>query len=371
MRNLNLFGPVTDRTGYGVFVLNLARELNKLFTLTLTPRSQVQDPNIIRDPVLHECMERARDRFDYTAPGINIWHAHNMQQFYSGERIGFPIFEGDLIKEDAALHLMSLDRIAVTSKWAADVIKCNLDWPDDKLAIINGGVDPLVFNDQDPVSIPAIDQFTGRKAINVGKWEIRKGHEEIIRYLSVLRPSLTFFGMWDNVFWPGWRDKCVELLYETGWSPVDHTKAVWKTGTDTYLVLLGWVNSHPQYAEILKKMDFAVFPYRAEGWCLPLHECMACGLPVVATNYSAPTEFLTEECGYLLNNGTMEPIYDQVHFPDGGHGEWMVPDQDELTAGIDHLMNDETYAAQAGRNAMKQAHKFTWEAAAKKLAEQL
>ena len=53
---------------------------------------------------------------------------------------------------------------------------------------------------------------------------------------------------------------------------------------------------------------------RGEGWCLPCVEAMACGLPIIVTNYSGPLSYLNQSFSYpikvrdILNgDGTAEP----------------------------------------------------------------
>lgn len=43
-----------------------------------------------------------------------------------------------------------------------------------------------------------------------------------------------------------------------------------------------------------------VIPSRGEGWGRPHVEAMSCGVPVIATNWSGPTAYLTEENGFPL-----------------------------------------------------------------------
>ena len=43
-----------------------------------------------------------------------------------------------------------------------------------------------------------------------------------------------------------------------------------------------------------------VLPSRGEGWGRPHVEAMAMGLPVIATNWSGPTEYVNEANGYPL-----------------------------------------------------------------------
>lgn len=46
--------------------------------------------------------------------------------------------------------------------------------------------------------------------------------------------------------------------------------------------------------------DCFVLPTRGEGWGMPLLEAMAYGRPVIATDWSAHTDFMTEDVAYPL-----------------------------------------------------------------------
>lgn len=48
------------------------------------------------------------------------------------------------------------------------------------------------------------------------------------------------------------------------------------------------------YAAFCKSFDAFVLPTRGEGWGLPLHESMAMGIPVAATNWGGQLEFLKQ-----------------------------------------------------------------------------
>jgi len=55
-------------------------------------------------------------------------------------------------------------------------------------------------------------------------------------------------------------------------------------------------------------MDAFVSPTRGEGWGRPHAEAMAMGLPVLATNWSGLTEFLTPQVGYPIPVSHMAPV---------------------------------------------------------------
>jgi glycosyltransferase involved in cell wall biosynthesis len=48
-------------------------------------------------------------------------------------------------------------------------------------------------------------------------------------------------------------------------------------------------------------MDCVVIPSRGEGWGRPHVEAMSMELPLIATYWSGPTEFMTENNSYPLN----------------------------------------------------------------------
>ena len=79
---------------------------------------------------------------------------------------------------------------------------------------------------------------------------------------------------------------------------------------------------------MMSQVDCGVFPSRGEGWNLELLEMMAVGKHVVATEYSAHTEFCTEENSYLLPISDVEPAVDSKWF--FGQGNWAKIDDTEV-----------------------------------------
>mmetsp|Transcript_18086 Transcript_18086/g.51778 ORF Transcript_18086/g.51778 Transcript_18086/m.51778 type:complete len:563 (+) Transcript_18086:66-1754(+) len=83
--------------------------------------------------------------------------------------------------------------------------------------------------------------------------------------------------------------------------------------------------SEEELIGLYKCVDAFVLPSRGEGWGRPYMEAMAMGLPVIATNWSGPTAFVTEDNGYLLENRLVDANLDA--FP--GH-KWAEPDKEAL-----------------------------------------
>jgi hypothetical protein len=78
---------------------------------------------------------------------------------------------------------------------------------------------------------------------------------------------------------------------------------------------------------LYKRAQAFVLPSRGEGWGRPHLEALAMGVPVIATNWSGPTAFLTQHNGYPLSVAPQ-----LVPVPDGpfrGH-LWADPSEQHL-----------------------------------------
>jgi glycosyltransferase involved in cell wall biosynthesis len=124
------------------------------------------------------------------------------------------------------------------------------------------------------------------------------------------------------------------------------------------------VSNQNEIAAIINRSNYAIFPYRAEGWCMPLLESLACGLPVAATNYSAPTEYLTKENSYMIDVTEKERAYDGVFF-DGSKGRWAKLDEkyeDNLVDIMEHMYSDWKKSRYIPNvDGIKTAFNYTWE----------
>ena len=87
---------------------------------------------------------------------------------------------------------------------------------------------------------------------------------------------------------------------------------------------------------IMSSVDCGVVPSRAEGWNLELLEMMACGKQVIATNYSAHTQFCNQNNSYLIDLENREAAYDGVFFS-GSHGQWGSFSESSIDQLIEHM----------------------------------
>jgi len=230
--------------------------------------------------------------------------------------VGRTMFETDRLPEKWPERLNAVDEVWVPTEFHADVFR-------------RGGV-PRVYVLGEPVDTDAFRPAEtatrdGFVVLSVFKWEARKGWDVLLR---------------------GWRDAfstaddCPSLVLLTN---AYHSKSDFELKLDTFArdvlfeerglkalcpvrVLTGL--SQPELEALYRNVDVLAMPTRGEGWGRPHVEAMASGTPVIATNWSGPTAFLTEANGYPLH------VHDAL-VPVGGDGPfrdhlWADPDPAHL-----------------------------------------
>jgi len=171
------------------------------------------------------------------------------------------------------------------------------------------GVDTSIFNNSQKV----VRNFSKCVFLNCGKWEKRKGHDLLLEMFRKAFPTELDVELWmmpSNPFLEQ-RPDLVKLK--------DEWERYYKS--DSRVRIIDRVSTHQEVAEIMRATDCGIFPSRAEGWNLELLEMMALGKNVIATNYSAHTEFCNDQNSSLIEITDFETAFDGVFF-DGSSGEW-------------------------------------------------
>ena len=343
---INLQAPI-NQLGYGVAGLNILKALHKEgVEVSFFPLGQPQVTNEDDAYAVRRGMRLAQT-FDPNAPCIKIWHQNQMaERIGSGKFIGFPIFELDTFNSQEKHHLSSCEHLFVCSEWAKKVCLNNLHFGEHRVHVVPLGVDTELF--------PPAPARQDNKTIffNCGKWEIRKGHDILIQAFNRVAEE------YDNVeLWM----MCSNPFN----SPEEENK--WKKAYDHPKVkLIPRMETQQEVYNIMSQVDCGVFPSRGEGWNLELLEMMATGKHVIATNYSAHTEFCTQE------NATLVPITDVESAFDGkwffGQGNWGKIDDEEVNL-LTQEMNlfAETYKGQQNTAGIETARKFSWQNTAKEI----
>ena len=353
-----------NQLGYGVASLNILKALQKEgVDVGLSVIGQPQITTEEDAQAVRRAIESAKT-FDNKAPCIKIWHQNDMaQRIGSGRMIGFPIFELDTFSDLEKHHLSSCDELMVCSQWAKDVVmdQCPptsyrgvpIEEFDDesRVHVVPLGVDAELF----PPAKPNITDKT--VFLNCGKWEIRKGHDILIESFKRVAEKH------DNVeLWMMCTNPFNSPEEEAKWTKLyDHPK----------VKLIPRMPSQREVYNIMTHADCGVFPSRGEGWNLELLEMMAIGRHVIATNYSAHTEFCNEDNCKLLPIKEVEPAFDGKWFFE--QGNWAKLDDESISELETQMINFHTMRSEqkdyVNQNGIETANNFSWQNTAKKIIQ--
>ena len=133
--------------------------------------------------------------------------------------------------------------------------------------------------------------------------------------------------------------------------------------SDRRVELIERKDTHLEVAQIMGTVTCGVFPSRAEGWNLELLEMMAIGKPVIATNYSAHTEFCNSDNSMLIEIENFEKASDGRWFV-GDVGEWASLDQKVMDQLVTYMREVYSLWKKEGEmkneNGIRTAQEFSW-----------
>ena len=180
------------------------------------------------------------------------------------------------------------DQYWAHSRWIAEQARSAGVDPD-RIRVVPHGIDPLVFRPTGPeLALPTGKSF---RFLFVGGVSLRKGTDIL---LEAYRRAFT---RQDDVCLV-LKDHSRDLFYRE-----NHARdriADLREAQDAPEVLhLDDFLPEADLAALYRSCDVAVFPYRAEGFCLPILEAMACGIPAIVPRFGACLDFCSESTSYL------------------------------------------------------------------------
>jgi hypothetical protein len=125
-----------------------------------------------------------------------------------------------------------------------------------------------------------------------------------------------------------------------------------------------------QLGAFYRSADCYVSAGRGEGWDMPLMEAMACGLPAIATDWGAHTEFVHEGIAYPLKVRRTVPAVAKCPYYEGF--SWADPDPEHLRFLLREVYENREEAKRRGAAAAREtSERWTWEHSADKIIARL
>jgi glycosyltransferase involved in cell wall biosynthesis len=308
-------------------------------------------PGTLRDARLVEAASRP---LPAGAVQVSYDQADLFYTAHGGYKIGYTMLEVDGLPAEWVAACNRMDEVWTPSHWGRNVFAASgVTRP---IRVMPLGIDPARFNAQVPARrLPKRYVF-----LSVFEWGERKAPETLLRaytrafsrrddVLLLLRIN-NFDG---HVSVPG-QIAALGLKRDAAPIAILHNRQI----------------ARDQLASLYRSADCFVLPTRGEGWGMPILEAMACGLPVIATDWSGQTEFFHGGVGYPLPSRKLIPAEARCPYYEGFR--WADPDEDVLVELLRHVYAHPAEAQARGARAAHEAHtKWTWRHAAERSVARL
>jgi glycosyltransferase involved in cell wall biosynthesis len=293
--------------------------------------------------ILFSLLKKGVENPSFDCATLKIWHQFDLAlRLGKGTYFAMPFFELDTFNNTEKAHMSVPDTLFVTSSWAQDVIRDN--GITTKTQVVPLGVDLQIFDHtMTPSEISSNYVF-----YNIGKWEIRKGHDILYKIFKSAFPT----------------EKDVELRVLAPQNTNNYSNEQdikeWreKYSQDSRIKIFTGFDNHLEVAQFINNGDCGIFPSRAEGWNLELLESMAMNKPVITTNYSAHTEYCNSNNSFLVDIDDIEPAYDGKAFQK--QGNWAKINQQQKDELIDHMRYVYKNKIRHNPEGLKTANSLSW-----------
>jgi glycosyltransferase involved in cell wall biosynthesis len=246
------------------------------------------------------------------------------------------MWESDRLEPKWVHMLNRAGLVIVPSRWAVGCFRvCGVTAPMEAVPL---GYDPLVFHEGPPAAAGELCTFGTAGALSAGG--LRKN---VARVIALFRKAF-----------PTESDVRLRVKITPNCPPLE-------LPADPRIEVLRAALPHADLAAWNRSLTCYVNASFAEGFGLHLLEAMACGRPLISTQYSGLTEFFDAQVGYVVPHQLI------VASNDVYSGRWADPDDAAIIDAMRRVHRDRDEAHRLGQAAAARARRFTWRDTGRKL----
>ncbi|MEF3274045.1 MAG: glycosyltransferase [Chloroflexus sp.] len=335
--------------GYSVSSAELALQLDKLGVELFYRPTPWHMPACLTHPRLQEIAARPLPAH---APQVSYDQADLFYTEHDGYRIGYTMLEVNGLPGEWVAACNSMNEIWTPSRWGLETFAAaGVKRP---IHVMPLGYNPDLFHPHGPAQ-RLDDRFT---FLSVFEWGERKAPDLLLKaYCAAFRRSddVVLIVRTDNF------DRSISVTQQI---------SSLNLPSDGPPIVFLYNQRIADLGALYRSADCFVLVTRGEGWGLPILEAMACGIPVIATNWSAQTEFFHEGVGFPIRVRRLVPAQAKCPYYTGW--SWAEPDFDHLVYLMRYVYEHREEAQAIGRvAAVEAAQHWTWRHAAARIRQRL
>jgi len=344
---INVIGSFFDTSGYASHTRSLANALAKITKVKLTTNLVPGWERLVNDAELKMIKEVDDFETNLIITNPSFWR----QNALAKHNYAFLIWEGDSVPKWIVEECKNpaLEKILVVSKHTLEALRKSCEGLEDsqvedileKVRMVPHGVDLEVFKPKE-MPHPKFTFFANKGFTNM---EDRGGIQYLIRAYAE-----EFDG------------KDTELLIKINPAyGVPDIKSMFPDLERPDIRFIGDNLHFKDIAQLYNLSDVFVSPTRSEAFNLPCLEALACGKPVIATNFGGQTDFVDKECGWLIDYDLVEVEHELEY--EGV--KWATPKHEDLKKALRFAKENPEICKAMKERCLGMAKEYTWDRTAK------